>query len=352
MTLEEQTFDAIHARLLADVDDSLDKRQGSVVYDLTAPTAAEAELMYAFLAILLDRAFADTAEGEDLDKRVLEQGLVRKAAVNAVGTVVVTGTDGFVVASGTILRTVTGIEFTTDADGAISGGTVTIPITAVVGGASGNVGAGGITLIDGNLTGITGVTNTEATTGGIDEEDDQSLFDRYIEKVSLPATSGNAYHYIQTAKEIAGVQDVRVFPLWNGPGTVRVVLASTDGLPVTTELSDEVAAHIEEIRPIGADVTVAPASVISVTVNATVQFDPLYLVSDVRAEIIANVTAYIAGLGLMAEAVRYSQVMKAVVSVEGVTDCSALTINAVSGDVVLAEDATPVISGVVVSGTV
>ena len=78
MNIEDQNFDTIHARLLADVDSAFDKRQGSVVYDLTGPTAAELELVYALMATLLDRGFADTATGSDLDRRVAEQGLTGK----------------------------------------------------------------------------------------------------------------------------------------------------------------------------------------------------------------------------------------------------------------------------------
>ena len=65
MTLEDQTFDAIHARLLADVDDAFDKRQGSVVYDMTAPTAAEASAR-----LVTGLRFEGRAERTDIQGRL------------------------------------------------------------------------------------------------------------------------------------------------------------------------------------------------------------------------------------------------------------------------------------------
>ena len=352
MNLEDQSFDVIHSRILADVPDTFDKRQGSVVYDMTAPTAAEAELVYALMATLLDRGFADTAEGEDLERRVAEQGITRKPAVKATGAFTATGTNGFVVAAGTVVKTALGVRFVTDSSATIAGGSVSIPVTAETGGAAGNVDANTIVYIEGNLSGVTGVTNPAATTGGIDAENDQSLYDRYIEKVSLPATSGNAYHYIQTAKEVSGIQDARVFPLWSGPGTVRVVVAGNTGAAVPTTKVNEVAAHIEAMRPIGATVTVTAAAVVGITVVATVAFDPAYAVADVRAEIISKVTSYLGTLGLTSGAVLYSQVMKAIVSTEGVLDCSSLIINGSAANVTISDDAMPVVSGVTVNAAV
>ncbi len=346
MNIEEQTFETIHARLLADIDDSFDKRQGSVVYDLTGPTASEMELAYALMATLIDRSFADTATGSDLDRRVAEQGLTRKPSVKATGSVVFTGTDGFTVDAGTILSTPHGVKFTTDEAATISSGTATATITAIVGGYDGNVDVGTVTTLDGVLTGITGVTNPTAISGGVDEEADAELLARYLEKVSLPATSGNAYHYRQTAKEVSGVSDAKVFPLWNGPGTVRVVITSDDGNAASTALVDAVAEHIEDMRPIGANVTVNAATVVPVTITATVKFDATYSIPDAQTEVTAKIAAYIGSLGLGSGAVRYASIMRDIMNVDGVLDCYNLKINGTVGDLALSEDAAPALAGV------
>ena len=43
---------------------------------------------------------------------------------------------------------------------------------------------------------------------------------------------------------------VAVLPLWNGNGTVKVILAGEDKLPVGEPICTAVAAHIEEERPL------------------------------------------------------------------------------------------------------
>ena len=63
-----------------------------------------------------------------------------------------------------------------------------------------------------NASGITAVQNITDFTGGYDAESDADLLERYLEKVSRPNVSGNKYHYIEWAKEVSGVGDVKVIP--------------------------------------------------------------------------------------------------------------------------------------------
>ena len=56
---EDMTFENIMDRCLDRVSSSIDKREGSVVYDAIAPAAAELAIMYIELASLMDRAFPD-----------------------------------------------------------------------------------------------------------------------------------------------------------------------------------------------------------------------------------------------------------------------------------------------------
>ena len=69
---EDMTFENIMDRCLDRVSSSIDKREGSVVYDAIAPAAAELAIMYIELAYLMDRAFPDTESGDDLTKKVRE----------------------------------------------------------------------------------------------------------------------------------------------------------------------------------------------------------------------------------------------------------------------------------------
>lgn len=79
MLYENMTFENIMDRCLSRVAASIDKREGSVVYDAIAPAAAELAIMYIELAYLLDRAFPDTEEGDDLTLKCQERSVLPNA---------------------------------------------------------------------------------------------------------------------------------------------------------------------------------------------------------------------------------------------------------------------------------
>lgn len=80
---EEQSFEAILERMLARVPNSLDKREGSIIYDALAPAAAEMAQMYMELELNTNLHFADTADGEYLDRCIAWLGIKRRAASKA-----------------------------------------------------------------------------------------------------------------------------------------------------------------------------------------------------------------------------------------------------------------------------
>ena len=56
---ESTTFDVILQRMLERISNSIDKREGSVVHDVTAPTAIEFQNAYIGMDHVLDETFAD-----------------------------------------------------------------------------------------------------------------------------------------------------------------------------------------------------------------------------------------------------------------------------------------------------
>ena len=81
---ENMTFENIMDRCLARVSSSVDKREGSIVYDAIAPAAAELAILYIELAYLMDRAFPDTETGDDLTKKCQERSVFRNDAKFAI----------------------------------------------------------------------------------------------------------------------------------------------------------------------------------------------------------------------------------------------------------------------------
>ena len=66
---ESLTFEVLLKRMLDRVSNSLDKREGSIIYDAAAPAANELQNAYINLDIMINEAYADTASRYYLIKR-------------------------------------------------------------------------------------------------------------------------------------------------------------------------------------------------------------------------------------------------------------------------------------------
>ncbi len=69
---EEQTSETIEKRLLANIPDTVDKREGSIAYDATAPASIELAEAYIMMDAIMQETFATTASRENLIKRASE----------------------------------------------------------------------------------------------------------------------------------------------------------------------------------------------------------------------------------------------------------------------------------------
>ena len=89
---ENYDFDYLVDNMLSKVPDTLDKREGSIIYDALAPIAAELANFYVTLDIVMNEIFADTASYYFLIKRAAERGLYPEEETQAVLKMVVSPT--------------------------------------------------------------------------------------------------------------------------------------------------------------------------------------------------------------------------------------------------------------------
>lgn len=330
MAYEDKTPEALHEAMLEGVDDAIDKREGSVTHDLTYPTAIELANAYIELDSVLLLGFADTTEGKYLDMRAGEHGVTRKPSIKAQGTVTLNGPSGTVIPAGTRLQTsgTDPVFFITKAEATVGASPVTVAAEAEVGGVAANVAASELdALAPGNLYGIISVVSASSFNGGVDAEDDASLLARLKDRVQKPATSGNANHYRQWALEVAGVGDVKVYPTWNGGGTVKVVLLDTDKSAPSQDVLDAVLAHIDDEKPIGATVTVVGAAELAINVSATLTMAEGYSAADVAGPFTEALTAYLKSIAFTGEIIRYTRIANLLLDLEGVIDYANMTVN-------------------------
>lgn len=341
-----RTASGILKDMLAKTREDIDKRQGSVAYDMLAPASQELEMLGFELEAVYLQAYLDTAVGEELEMLAHHHGIYRKESTYAKGIVNVTGREGAQIPAGYRFIAPGDKTFTTDEVATIADGVASVNVTAVEAGEAGNIGIGEIYDHERNVAGIDAVTNNEIFTGGVDAEPDDELRERALFKARKPITSGNANHYRLWATDVEGVSTAKVFPTWNGPNTVKVVLVADDGGAPAQPVVDAAIEHIESERPIGATVTVVPIEEVPISVNAKLTLNGDLTVADVQQVLIDAIGAYFLA---QAEAgiVRYTRVGDAVLSVTGVLDYEDLRINDGTSNVILTQEQVAIVGEVV-----
>lgn len=369
-TLQTQ-LDALKATLLAQDFDSLTPEgiqdmlraflsdelglytgEGSLLQIILAPGAYVFWEGLQALRAQVPISFVDETSGRFLDKNAAGYGITRKPGTAASVLLTFTGSVGTTIPAGTLCVTQDGLGFATDEAltlGEDGRGTVTATADAV--GTAYNVPAGAIISTQQAVSGVTSLTNEEAAAGGTDPETDTALFARLDAYKKTPPTSGNEQHYHQWALEVNGVGAASVIRCWDGPGTVKVIIADMALRPVEEELRAEVAAYIETQRPVTAEVTVESAAGVPITVSVTVTTDGTVPKLNTEKELTERLVEY---LGLIAftegAEVVYNRVLALVMGLPGVTDCSGLTVNGGTANVPLDATQLPMLGTVTVNG--
>jgi len=272
MSFEMQDKTDIQNRIVSSIKKITDKTsvEGSFSRDVIDANSTELEIAYAEMAMMMEACYADTAWGEYLTMRAKEYGVERKAATYSIVMLTITGAANAFIIKGSLFATKDNVKFYTNEDVTIgSTGTATVKATCGTSGAIGNVKSGIITEIPMSIVGVREVTNLLDAYDGFEEETDKELLERYLTVVRTPATSGNKYHYYNWAMGIDGVGSCRVLPLWDGAGTVKVIIVNSEMATASADLIKKVSDYIESVRPIGATVTVASPSPLKINIKIT-----------------------------------------------------------------------------------
>lgn len=331
---EDKTFENILNSMLSRVPDELDKREGSIIFNALAPAAYELAQAYFYMENLFKLAFIDTSVGEYLTRLCTQYGVNRKPATQAIRKGVFTdGSNNPFDVPINARFGIGGIVY--KADKKISDGIY--EMRCEITGSIGNIPAGNLLPID-NIPGLGYAQISDVIVPGEDEESDESLRERTLTRIRLPSASGNANDYKLWALEVSGVGDAKIFPLWNGPGTVKVVIIDSNKQPASNEIVNAVATHIEENRPIGANVTVVPATQKIINISATIMIAQGYFLQDVTTNFILKVKTYLKDIALKTSYVSYAKIGTVLLETEGVIDYSGLLINGSTSNISLAED--------------
>ncbi|WP_239056030.1 baseplate J/gp47 family protein [Fusobacterium sp. IOR10] len=354
MEYKAQTTEEVHEEMLSTISGDYLKIPGTFTYDLTKSQAIEDAKLQEKIKEVYNKLDIYNLDGSELSKYTFQRrGVKRKKAVNALGTLTITGTAAIKI--GDIFETENGARFESiENKEIINAGEINIK--SVTPGTIENVGANSITLIPISIPGITSITNTKQTHDGYDEETDDSLRERYLIEVQKPATSGNIYHYLQWAREVEGVGDARVFPLWNGNNTVKVLIIDDNKVPGTEELKSKVQNYIDPNiegagagqAPIGAYCTVenAIAKEVNITLSLILENTDI---SQIKPQIEKTIKNYLKSIAFQKDYVSYALLSSFILSVPGVSDWEVFKINGEMGNISILENEVAVLGSVVIN---
>lgn len=336
-------------RMLSSIDSTLDKSVGSFIYDSLAASSIELENLYKQEENILTKGFADTATDKDLERIVSEVGISRKGSTKASGYVTITGINGSKIVKGEKVAT-DSLNYLFLEDKVIENKTIDVLVECEIDGADGNIPAGAIKYFPKTLQGLQTVTNKGAFKNGYDTEDDDSLRERYYIKVRTPAASGNVYHYALWSKEVTGVGDCKVMPLWNGNGTVKVVIINANKVGADSLLISTVKQHIEENRPIGATVTVVSATEIPININFNLNIESSHELEATKEKIKATIKNYLKEIAFNREYVSIAKIGAFILDTDGVIDYTGLKVNGGTDNIRITNEQVAILGEVTVNG--
>lgn len=346
---ENMSYEGILQRMLDRVPSTFDKREGSIIFDALAPAAMEMMSMYIELERVLKETFADTASREYLIKRVAERGITPYPASKASLKAKVTPEN---------LELTMGSRFSLNelnytVTSKIEDGFYVVECETE--GSIGNKYFGSLIPID-YIDGLQSIELVELLIPGEDEESTDSIRKRYFETFGSQAYGGNQKDYIQKTNAISGVGATKVTPIWNGGGTVLLIILNSEFGKASSTLIQKVQEDIDPtqdasgqgIAPIGHIVTVRTADEVEINISTNITFQEGYSFNGAKNAITEAIEAYLleirkAWADESASVVRISQIETRIMNITGVIDVTATTINGETSNLVLDGYSIPVL---------
>ncbi|MFR9296744.1 MAG: baseplate J/gp47 family protein, partial [Aedoeadaptatus pacaensis] len=250
----DKNFEDIMENLLSRVPDDIDKREGSVIYDALAPVAIELMLLYYEYVDTIKNSFGITADRPSLILRAMDRDVHIKEATHSI-------------VKGAFNREIPqGYRFNYEklnfrVEGSLGmddkRNLYLYKLRAEEPGSIGNVAFGNLTPIDeiGNLSyaKIEGVL-----TPGADAEDTEAFRRRYYDSIKRSDYGGNIDDYKRKVTAIDGVGAVKVYPVWNGGGTVKLVIQNSEYKTPSKEMIDDLQTKVDPVTNHGKGMGIAP----------------------------------------------------------------------------------------------
>ena len=347
---EDKTYDNLLAEGKALISDNILKNEGSLVHNALSIIAEELSRFYIQANYLMKQVDPTNADYDNLVKLCSQRGITPDEATQAVVKIV---TDAAVPVGTRFSLNVFNYTITE----AIEGEENAYRATCETAGTAPNDIKGTMTPIT-YVSGLTSAVLTEVLVEGEDASTQEELLERYTNSFVSEAFGGNVSQYKEKVAAITGVSGCKVYPVWNGGGTVKIAAISSSYNTISDELvqtiQDEICPTSGKgygIAPIGHDVTVVSVTGKTVNVSTSITYASGQSWDTIGNKITAAIEDYFLDLRKTWDEGSETDFITAYVSrteahileVAGVLDVSGTTLNGQSAKLELAWDEIPIL---------
>ncbi|GEO64475.1 baseplate J/gp47 family protein [Companilactobacillus nantensis] len=354
--IEKQNFDFYLSQMMKNVPDDIDKRQGAIIYDALAPAAMVMAQQSLSLSNVVKESYIKTADNEFLDYRAIEHGTSRQLATATQVKAKFLDSKG-----NTIDNIDVGDRFASLGDTPIFYKVIKINadltgmLEAEEVGTRPNGYFGQILPVTPNDI-LSWAEIVEVSIPSKDNETDEHLRNRLLSTDSWIAYGGNIADYLDMLSKIDSVGSAQVYPVWNGGGTVKLVILDNDLMPASETLLKQVKETIDPVdaesegyglAPIDHNVKVVAPEPITIDISTKVDVDTQADIETLKPKILSAIEDYFklrriawsqinkaTGRGYTLTIYR-SQILSAIMKVDGVVNASIPTLNGIDDDIAL-----------------
>lgn len=326
-----ETEQEIKERIFKNIDNDLNKSEGSILNDIVGALALEIINNQVMFKNGFNSSFIETAKSELLDLRCKEHGVYRKQGKKASGQIRIVGEGTIIIPRGTIIiNNNTNLNYVTLNDCNLNNtciieaeniGSIYNTVNADLKLIKNNTQLKLIELVDGGIS------------GGENIETDDDLRERLYFVVSHPEGVGTVTDYERWALEVDGVKIAKALPCFYGNGTVKVIIGGEYGSVLDDELVNKVQEYICPLgdnygrgkAPIGSAVTVTTFEKVPISIRIEeLKIEDTYNLDTVKLKLKESIRDY---LLKVKDIIRYNEIISIVIDSYGVLDFSNVYIN-------------------------
>lgn len=319
-----KTYDEILKFALDMVDDSIDKREGSLIFTAIAPICAMLTQAYIALEGFYELGFIESACEKYLDMVAGQFGIFRLKGNSCVKSAFATGD----------IKDILGKRFIKDdiifeCTKAISNDEIELICETV--GVAPNYITGELTSIE-FIDGLETLTIIKNLVLGTDTENDDEFRTRALEFIKTPAFGGNISDYKNKVLSISGVNNTEIFTAnILGGGNVGIIIAGTYGMPLSKEFCTDVLKIFkndgEGLAPIGHNIVVKSTTLKDVEIDIKITTNGEVPEEFVIAKVYDKVADMIKKTPFNSKSLSVSRVIGSALSVDGTVDIIEVLIN-------------------------